>query len=174
MKFFIYTLALLVFNQSILGQSKLDKTLKNLNSESVPYIQVDEMTDATNAVLLDTRKKEEFDVSHLQDAIWVGYKGFEESTVLNEIPDKDTPIVVYCSIGVRSENIGEKLIKLGYTDVKNLYGGIFEWKNHDNTVYNNQNIATDSVHAFNKHWGKLLSKGTKVYEGPEPVAAEMH
>ena len=38
-------------------------------------------------------------------------------------------IIVYCSIGVRSEDIGEKLKELGYTKILNLYGGIFDWKN---------------------------------------------
>jgi rhodanese-related sulfurtransferase len=30
------------------------------------------------------------------------------------VKDKNTNIIVYCSIGVRSEQIGEKLKKLGY------------------------------------------------------------
>lgn len=163
MRFFIYIIAFLLFGNSILGQNKLDKTLKKYNSENVPYVTVEEMTNTTTAVLLDTRKKEEFNVSHLKNAIWVGYKKFDEAVLVQKITDKKTPIIVYCSIGVRSENIGEKLQKLGYTDVKNLYGGIFEWKNQGNTVYNNQEVATDSVHAFSKHWGKLLHKGIKVY-----------
>ena len=72
--------------------------------------------------------------------------------------------LVYCSIGVRSENIGEKLQQLGYTNVYNLYGGIFEYKNEGGTVYNLQNKPTDSVHTYNKKWSKYLTKGNKVYE----------
>jgi len=33
---------------------------------------------------------------------------------------------VYCSLGIRSEVIAKKLKKAGYTNVFNLYGGIFE------------------------------------------------
>ncbi len=112
---------------------------------------------------LDTREKEEFEVSHLKNALWVGYKEFDEKEVLSTIPNKSQPIIVYCSIGVRSENIGEKLKELGYTKVLNLYGGIFEWKNQGGKVYNEKNVVTDSVHAFSKHWGKLLHDGVKVY-----------
>jgi len=166
MRYFINTLLFFVLTQLAFGQSKLDKTLKKFNSEKVEYIRVDEMPELEQIVLLDTRKKEEFYVSHLKNAIWVGYEAFEEARVLAQVPNKDTPIVVYCSIGVRSENIGEKLQELGYTDVKNLYGGIFEWKNQNHTVYNTNEVATDSVHAFDKHWGKLLHKGTKVYKAP--------
>jgi len=114
-------------------------------------------------VFLDTRKLEEFEVSHLKNAIWVGYKEFEEEKVSSQIKDKDTPIIVYCSIGVRSEEIGEKLQKAGYTNVKNLYGGIFEWKNKGKAIYKHNTVETDSIHAFDKNWGKLLEKGIKVY-----------
>lgn len=153
----------LFLQPSIFGQTKLDRTLKNFNKETVPYIYTENLTDTNSVILLDTRKKEEYEVSHLKDALWVGDKAFDPKIVLEAIPDKEKPIVVYCSIGVRSEDIGEKLLAMGYTNVQNLYGGIFEWKNKENPVYNLKEQATDSVHAFSKHWGKLLSKGIKVY-----------
>lgn len=149
---------------TVFGQKKLERTLKQLNAESVPYIYVNELNQTTTPIFLDTRKQEEYVVSHLKNAIWVGYKTFDKDSVIAKITDKNAPIVVYCSIGVRSEDIGEKLLKAGYTDVKNLYGGIFEWKNQGNSVYNKNTIETDSVHTFNKQWGKLLHTGVKVYD----------
>ena len=146
-----------------MGQNNIERALKKLNKESIPYIYVDNLPMPDSIVYLDTREKEEYDVSHLKDAIWVGYSDFNEEKVVQQIPDKSQPIIVYCSIGVRSENIGEKLKQLGYSKILNLYGGIFEWKNQGNVVYRNNNVVTDSVHAFNKHWGKLLNKGVKVY-----------
>jgi len=161
---FIYSIVVLLFaTSSVLGQKKLERTLKQLNSESVPYVYVNELKQSDSIIFLDTRKKEEYSVSHLKNALWVGYKTFEEDTVITKIANKNTPIVVYCSIGVRSEDIGERLLKAGYTNVKNLYGGIFEWKNQGNAVYKNT-TETDSVHTFNKQWGKLLNKGVKVYD----------
>ena len=67
-------------------------------------------------------------------------------------------------MGYRSERIGEKLQKMGFTNVKNLYGGIFDWKNQDFEVVGMDNLATDSVHTYNKSWSKWLYKGIKVYE----------
>lgn len=163
MRFLSLSTLLIFMHTSIFGQTKLDRTLKNFNKETVPYIHTENLTDTNNVILLDTRKKEEFEVSHLKDALWVGDKAFDPKKVLEEIPDKEQPIVVYCSIGVRSEDIGEKLLDLGYTNVQNLYGGVFEWKNKNGAVYNLKEQPTDSVHAFSKHWGKLLSKGIKVY-----------
>jgi rhodanese-related sulfurtransferase len=144
-------------------QDKLDRTLKKFNHESVPYMQVDALHGMHHVLLLDTREKEEYEVSHLQNALWVGDKTFELDSVTSKITDKDTEIVVYCSIGVRSENIGEKLKEAGYSNVKNLYGGIFEWKNQGYPVYGPEGNETEKVHAFSKHWGKLLKKGEKVY-----------
>lgn len=161
---FLFALALLLLlPPSMYGQSKLDKNLKKFNSETVPYIYTETIIDVTSFTILDTRKKEEYDVSHLPNAIWVGDKAFDPNKVIEEITNKEKPIIVYCSIGVRSEDIGEKLVALGYTDVKNLYGGIFQWKNNDKVIYNLKEQPTDSVHTFNKHWGKLLLKGVKVY-----------
>lgn len=146
-------------------QTKMDRTLKRFNKESVPYVSVEDL-ETESIILLDTRKKEEYNVSHLKQAVWVGHKEFDENDVLKKVPNKKDSIVVYCSIGVRSENIGEKLMAMGYENVQNLYGGIFEWKNKDRRVYNLKERETDSVHAFNKHWGKLLRKGEKVYDAP--------
>jgi rhodanese-related sulfurtransferase len=145
----------------------MDKTLKRFNKESVAYVSVEQLK-PESVILLDARKKEEYDVSHLKEAIWIGHKEFEENDVLGKVPNKEDSIVVYCSIGVRSENIGERLIKMGYKNVQNLYGGIFEWKNNGGKVYNLKGKETDSVHAFNKHWGKLLRQGEKVYDVPNP------
>lgn len=154
----------LIFPFAISAQKNMDKTLKKFNSESIPYTQVAAVSKMENTILLDARMKKEYSVSHLKNSIWVGYEAFELNTVTSKIKDKDSEIVVYCSIGVRSEDIGEKLKKAGYTNIKNLYGGIFEWKNQGHPVYNNQGIKTDSVHAFDKQWGKLLTKGKKVYQ----------
>jgi hypothetical protein len=45
-----------------------------------------------------------------------------------------------------------------------LFGGIFEWKNNNFTVYNSKEEATENVHAFSKDWSKWLLKGKKVYD----------
>lgn len=112
-------------------------------------------------IILDAREKEEFEVSHLENSMYVGYNDFDEST-LKTIP-KDKKIVVYCSIGIRSENIGKKLQKAGFTDIQNLYGGIFEWKNNDLPVLDSSGNETEKVHAFSRHWAKWLKKGEKIY-----------
>lgn len=134
--------------------------LKNLLSHTVPEITVDSARQVSNAVFLDAREPKEFEVSHLQNAKYVGYDHFSMAN-LPAVP-KDTPVIVYCSVGYRSEKVAEKLIAAGYTNVSNMYGGIFEWVNEGQSVYNKDG-ATPKVHAYNRTWGVWLKKGKKVY-----------
>lgn len=164
MKFTTQILILFISTISF-SQETMSDLLKKYNTRSVPYISVQELAmPKTEAIILDAREPEEYDTSHLKDAICVGYDLFNIETVLDTIKNKDEQIVVYCSLGIRSEDIAEKLKKAGYNNVFNLYGGIFEWKNKDFLVYNFEEIETENVHTFSKEWSQWLTKGVKVYE----------
>lgn len=138
-----------------------DFMLKGLYKNTVPVLTGDKLKELKSYVLLDTREKPEYDVSHIPQAKWVGYKSFNEDEI-DPLP-KDTTIVVYCSVGYRSERIGERLQEMGFTRVYNLYGGIFEWVNNGYELVDDERNATDKVHAYSKTWGIWLSKGAKVY-----------
>ena len=154
----------LIFSTTVYAQNSIAVMLKKLNNETVPYIKVSELKGKNNIVFLDARELKEYKVSHIQHAVAVGFDHFKATTVTRIVKDKNAKIVVYCSIGVRSEKIGERLLQLGYKNVYNLYGGIFEYKNLGGKVVNNYNKVTDSVHAFNKKWSVYLTRGIKVYE----------
>ena len=141
----------------------VDGVLNTYNDGTVPYISVQELAKDENLIILDTREKEEYDVSRIPGAIWVGYKEFNLDQIKSKLIKSDTSIVVYCSVGVRSEDIGENLLEAGYSDVRNLYGGIFEWKNKGNAVVDPTGQSTENVHAYSKYWGKLLTEANKVY-----------
>lgn len=136
--------------------------LNTMLSADVPRISVvDAFNKKGNVLFLDTRAKEEYEVSHIEGAVYTGEMEVSPDALEN-VP-KDQPIITYCSIGKRSDVIGKKLIDAGYTQVQNLYGGIFEWINKGYSVVDQQNHPTAKVHAYNKMWGKWLNKGTKVY-----------
>ncbi|PZW43917.1 rhodanese-related sulfurtransferase [Mesonia algae] len=151
----------------IMAQKDFKQVLKQYNDESIPYITVQELQEdlkQNNLItILDARQIKEYQISHLANAIYVGSKDFNIELTKDRLPKKDEPIVVYCSIGVRSEKIAKKLKDAGYKNVKNLYGGIFEWKNNGFTVYNLQSQPTDSVHTYSKKWSNYLQQGIKVY-----------
>ena len=106
-------------------------------------------------IIFDAREKAEFDVSHIPDAIYLGYSDFNVGSIKN-IP-KEKNMVVYCSIGYRSEKIGEKLLRLGYKNVYNLYGSIFEWANEKYPLVGSNGKTTDRVHGYNKSWSKWVT-----------------
>ena len=162
MKKTIYILAVLC-SVSLSGQS-LRKLLKKHNTESVAYASVAFVKANSSFVLLDAREQKEYDVSHLKNAIQVGYDHFDLAKTTSKLTDKNATIVVYCSVGIRSEDIAEKLQKAGYKNVLNLYGGIFEWKNKQNIVVDSLNNPTEKIHTFSKEWSTWLKKGIKVYE----------
>lgn len=162
MKKTIYILAVLC-SVSLSGQS-LKKLLKKYNTESVAYASVAFVKANSSFVLLDAREQKEYDVSHLKNAIQVGYDHFDLAKTTSKLTDKNATIVVYCSVGIRSEDIAEKLQKAGYKNVFNLYGGIFEWKNKQNIVVDSLNNPTEKIHTFSKEWSTWLKKGIKVYE----------
>jgi rhodanese-related sulfurtransferase len=161
-KIIFIVLALLQSSASIAQSKSFDVLLRGLIKKTVPIIKVQELkSKSTEVVLLDARELEEFEVSHLRNARYVGFNNFSLEGI-KDIP-KTAPIVVYCSIGIRSEKIGEKLLAAGYTNVKNCYGSIFEWVNQGNEIVDMQNKPTQKIHAYNKKWGVWVNKGEKVY-----------
>jgi len=165
-----FVLGLILISTSCFGQryTKVNDAayatmLNTLLAHSVPEISVEELAkEKENYILLDAREKKEYKVSHLKGAKYVGYLGFSPKKV-KEL-SKDKPIVVYCSVGYRSEKITERLKKMGYQEVYNLYGGIFEWVNQGNNVVTGEEAdPTKQVHAYDKVWGAWLKQGDKVY-----------
>lgn len=111
--------------------------------------------------ILDTREIAEYEASNIKNSIHVGYDKFDIKST-NSI-DKNAIIIVYCTIGARSETIGEKLIKDGFKHVYNLYGGLIYWKNQGYPVVNSKGMTTKDIHVYSQEWGKWLKKGKPVY-----------
>jgi len=137
-------------------------------SFSVPTIGVDQLKKAIdenekNLLVLDARESKEYEISHIPGALYAGYDNFDTNAWSNK--SKNTNIVVYCSIGYRSEKVGEKLKKMGFRNVQNLYGSIFEWVNRGYPVYDINGRITTKVHAYNKSWSRwvLNPKMEKIY-----------
>jgi len=155
-----YVLPLLLLSLSACAQnSDIDLEVKRLYKRTVPVMRPEQVQ--RSHIVLDARERSEYDVSHIRGARWVGHEDFNIKRV-SRIAKADT-VIIYCSIGYRSERIGEKLLKAGYTNVFNLYGGIFHWKNTDRAVVDPQNDTTERVHCYDENWSRFLLKGEKVY-----------
>ena len=132
-----------------------DEELARLLSFSVPTIGVKELKDIQNEVyIFDAREEEEYLASHIKGARYLGYKKFDEQKLAG-VP-KNAKVVVYCSVGYRSEKIGERLQKMGFTDVSNLYGSIFEWVNRGYPVVGQNGEPTRKIHTYNAKWSQWV------------------
>lgn len=165
MKKLIAIFYLLITTMHLSAQSEFDKMLTGMYEYTVPLVKSDKLVEwqkEDKVYILDARENAEYKISHIKNAIEVGYDNFKLNSV-KEI-SKDSRVIIYCSVGYRSERIGEKLIGEGYTNVFNLYGGIFDWVNNGNQVYDSEGEVA-KVHAYNKDWGKWVGneKVEKVY-----------
>jgi len=131
-----------------------DKQIKRYLTCSVPTISVHELnSNYSNYVILDARELEEYNISHLPSALFLGYKNPDWS-VLDSL-DKESNVLVYCSIGYRSEKMAEKIHAKGH-NVYNLYGSIFEWINNDLPIHNTKGKISNQIHGYNKSWSKWV------------------
>ncbi len=59
----------------------------------------------------------------------IPYDQITEPSYLSQLPaDKNVQIVLYCQSGRMSAIAAEALVKLGYTDIWNLEGGMLGWE----------------------------------------------
>ena len=144
------------FNRTI--NPEFEKEVDSYLNYSVPAITVKNLIEIKeDVILLDAREMKEYEVSHIPGARYVGYDDFDESQLYDI--DKDQRIVVYCSIGYRSEKVGEKLKKLGYSNAYNLFGSIFEWANAGQPLEDKAGKSTNKIHTYNKKWSKWVNNG---------------
>lgn len=107
-------------------------------------------------LIYDVREQEEYEVSHLPGAV--------HTTDPDAIkPPRNTEIVVYCSVGLRSAAFAAKLMKKGYPHVYNLKGSIFEWANKSYPLERGEGEKVKTVHPYNRRWGVLLNKDLQQY-----------
>ncbi len=164
-KFWVLSLVLFVFHGwAQHQQSDYDKMLKEEYDGTVPLMQpktlYEALQDGETIHILDAREQKEYEVSFIQGAEQVGFLFFRKGRV-DDI-EKTDKIVIYCTIGARSESIGERLLKDGYTNVYNLYGGIIQWKNEGYPLVDTSTNETEDVHVYSKKWGVWLRNGNPV------------
>jgi rhodanese-related sulfurtransferase len=159
---FLFGISFTAGSQEV-GASKtsIPELLSWYNTSTVPYLKVQTLqVNYKDYVIFDTRKKEEYDISHLPNATWVGEK--YDVKKLSAV-GKDTKIVVYCSVGIRSEEYGEEMLQDGFTQVYNLYGSIFYWKDAGYNVVDQNEKPTQRVHVYARKWATFLKTGEKVF-----------
>jgi rhodanese-related sulfurtransferase len=78
-------------------------------------------------LFIDVREDNEWQVDHIPFAIHLG-RGIIERDIETLVPNKQTPIILYCGGGYRSILAAESLQKMGYNQVMSMSGGYRGWK----------------------------------------------
>ena len=85
------------------------------NEETEEFIARDDV------IVIDVRKPEQYEAGHLRGAVNIYYERFMDGKI-EELPDLDQPIMVYCDYGGLSGIVGDELVAQGYTDVYDFNG----------------------------------------------------
>lgn len=115
--------------KNVLNVEDVIKFIKNSHEEE-QRIQIDahELAEVlkgdTPPRLIDVREAHEQQLAHIDGALPATQELIQE---MMSTWAKDTPIVTYCHLGVRSLDAASYLIGHGFTNVRSLTGGIDAW-----------------------------------------------
>jgi len=101
--------------------------------------------------IIDVRETEELASGLLPGAKHVP-RGFLESRIEGVVPDRSTPIVLYCASGTRSALAAHTLEELGYEDVRSMTGGITLWKDRGYKVEVPRTFTPEQRERYSRHF----------------------
>ncbi len=136
----------------------MSKTFKELMSESrkvVPEWAPEEvksrLSNGGGYTVLDVREKEEYREGHLPGAVSLP-RGFLDMRIEETVPDKRTPLILYCAGGTRSLLAGRTLKEMGYENVTSMSGGYGAWKENGLPWVKDRQFTTDQLNRYSRHF----------------------
>ena len=120
--------------------SKQFKALIDEAEEQIPQVKPKDLYVLDKKlVLIDVREPEEYGSgyinAHTNLTIPRGKLEFMAIKMIAKIYGTDAHIVTYCLKGPRGSLAGYQLKKMGFSNVKNLKGGILNWLEKGNTIH---------------------------------------
>lgn len=116
----------------------------------VPEVTPEQVRSDDQRTLLDVRERSEFEEGHLRGATHLS-KGFIETQIEDRIPDRSTPLTLYCAGGVRSLLAARALHELGYEDVRSMAGGFNAWKQKGYDVVVPTVLSAEQKQRYSRH-----------------------
>jgi sulfur-carrier protein adenylyltransferase/sulfurtransferase len=89
--------------------------------------EADALRQRGGVALVDVREASEWDQGHVPGAAHVS-KSYLEQEIEAVVPDRATPVVLYCAGGIRSLFAAQAMAAMGYADVASMNGGFQAWK----------------------------------------------
>lgn len=111
----------------------------------------DRMVRTEPVTVMDVREVHEWRKGHLPGAVHVP-RSHLETQVEAKIPDKSTPLLVYCAGGVRSAFAANTLKLMGYTDVRHMSGGFTAWEELGLDVVEPKTWTAEQLDRYSRHF----------------------
>ncbi len=107
----------------------LSDLMRNARAEvrEVTPLEADRLRANPRVVLVDVRERGEWEQGHVDGAHHVARSHLQQQ-IEASVPDRATPVILYCAGGVRSLFAGQTLRAMGYRDVVSMSGGFEQWK----------------------------------------------
>jgi adenylyltransferase/sulfurtransferase len=119
--------------------------------DEISTIDAHERLEASDgSIFVDVREPDEWDEGHVPGAVYTG-RGRLEQRIEGLVPDKSTPLLVYCSAGSRSAFAAKVLEELGYLNVVNVAGGFSEWKRNGFEITIPRTLSPDQRARYSRH-----------------------
>src|SRR5919205_478423 len=101
--------------------------------------------------IVDVRETEETATGILPGARHVP-RGYLESRIEGVVPERSTPVVIYCASGTRSALAAHTLEQLGYEDVRSMTGGYTLWKDRGYKVDVPRRFTPEQRERYSRHF----------------------
>tara|TARA_B100000795_G_scaffold191896_1_gene146400 strand:+ start:1442 stop:1858 length:417 start_codon:yes stop_codon:yes gene_type:complete len=99
----------------------------NRGGNKISCSDLTQLVNKNAASVIDLRTSDEFDIGHIPNSVNMPHDDFDNYS--HQISsDLENPIILICSMGRQSASIGETLMKMEYTNVNILTGGIMTWQ----------------------------------------------
>ncbi len=102
-------------------------------------------------VLIDIREKDEVEQGLLPGALHIP-RGFLELQIEDRVPDRATPITLYCAGGTRSLFGAQTLREMGYTRVESMAGGFGAWKDQGLPFVLPRTFTAEQRERYSRHF----------------------
>jgi rhodanese-related sulfurtransferase len=116
--------ALAIILVTLVGCS--NSAAQNPNWERVSNEEFKKLLDEQEFQLVDVRTPSEYNAGKIGDAILMNVLDGSFATKIEQL-DKETPVMIYCRSGNRSQKAAQQLLQAGFTKVYELKSGITGW-----------------------------------------------
>ena len=127
----------------------LSEARRQIPEVTVPEAE-SELAAPDRPALIDVREKNEWDEGYIPGAVHVP-RGYLEQRIESRVPDRTTPVLIYCAGGHRSLFAGQTLHEMGYTNVQSLRGGFTAWKDSGHRFVVPRTLNPEQMHRYSRH-----------------------